>query len=82
MSDLTLQLEGIAARVPTNENYVRLVAVNAANRIAELEDLLNAAACPNCGPARTGAYYDNYGEVCQCQWCYEVKQAMPSQEVE
>ena len=80
MSDLTLQLEGIAAHVPTNGNYIRLVAVNAANHIAELEKLLGAAACPNCGINKDGAYYDNYGEVRQCQWCYEVKQAIPAQE--
>lgn len=33
--------------------------------------LLNVADCPQCKD-KSGAYYDNYGEVCQCQWCYEV----------
>ena len=27
--------------------------------------------CPQCGDG-TGAYYDNQGEICQCQWCYEA----------
>lgn len=26
--------------------------------------------CPNCN--NDGAYYDNYGQVHQCQWCYEM----------
>jgi hypothetical protein len=34
--------------------------------------LLDAALCPCCD--KSGAYYDNYGEVRQCQWCYEVEQ--------
>jgi len=34
--------------------------------------LLDAAACPCCD--KSGAYYDNCGEVQQCQWCYEVEQ--------
>lgn len=32
--------------------------------------LLDVAICPCCD--KSGAYYDNNGEVCQCQWCYEV----------
>jgi len=35
------------------------------------KSLLDAANCPQCGD-KSGAYYDNYGEMCQCQWCYEV----------
>lgn len=35
----------------------------------ELKGLLNAAKCPQCNGG--GAYYDQYGEVCQCQWCHE-----------
>jgi hypothetical protein len=34
--------------------------------------------CPQCGDG-SGAYYDNYGECCQCQWCYEadrIKEAL------
>jgi len=27
--------------------------------------------CPQCGDG-SGAYYDNNGQVCQCQWCYEA----------
>ena len=41
-------------------------------RIAELDGLLKAAACPQCGVNKDGAYYDNMGQVHQCQWCYEV----------
>jgi len=40
--------------------------------IAEAMVLLNAANCPCCDGS--GAYYDNMGDVCQCQWCYEVKE--------
>jgi len=36
-----------------------------------LKNLLSIAKCPNCDGS--GAYYDNNGEVCQCHWCYEVK---------
>lgn len=32
--------------------------------------LLDAAICPCCD--KSGTYYDNNGEVCQCQWCDEV----------
>lgn len=46
-------------------------------RVKELEQfyleaikLLDAAICPCCD--KSGAYYDNNGEVCQCQWCDEV----------
>ena len=27
--------------------------------------------CPQCGDG-SGGYYDNHGEACQCQWCYEA----------
>ena len=37
---------------------------------AELVGLCEAAGCPSCNG--DGAYYDNHGEVCQCQWCYEL----------
>ena len=47
-------------------------------RIIDLEDgmhyalsLLDIADCPQCVD-KSEAYYDNNGEVCQCQWCYEV----------
>lgn len=46
-------------------------------RVQELEQfnleaikLLDAAICPCCD--KSGTYYDNNGEVCQCQWCDEV----------
>lgn len=35
-------------------------------------ELLDATVCPCCD--KTGAYYDKHGDVCQCQWCYEVDQ--------
>ena len=31
--------------------------------------LLEIAKCPICGGG--GAYYDDYGYICQCQWCDE-----------
>lgn len=34
-------------------------------------ELLDAAVCPCCD--KSGAYYDNDGGVCQCQWCAEVE---------
>ena len=40
---------------------------------AELEKaktLIDAALCPCCD--KSGAFYDGYGEVQQCQWCSEV----------
>jgi hypothetical protein len=40
--------------------------------------LLDAAACPCCD--KSGAYYDNYGQVYQCQWCYEVEQLKEQRE--
>jgi hypothetical protein len=39
-------------------------------RIMKMAELLDAAVCPCCD--KSGAYYDNMGEVCQCQWCDEV----------
>lgn len=36
---------------------------------SEAIKLLDAAVCPCCD--KSGAYYDGYGEVCQCQWCDE-----------
>lgn len=42
---------------------------------ALLLELLKVADCPQCKD-KSGAYYDNNGEVCQCQWCYEVGEAI------
>ncbi len=39
-----------------------------------IRSLLDAASCPCCDGG--GAYYDNNGEVTQCQWCYEKDQIM------
>jgi hypothetical protein len=35
-------------------------------------NLLGAADCPQCYD-KAGAYYDQFGEPCQCQWCDEVE---------
>jgi hypothetical protein len=58
--------------------------VIAKERIAELEkqlheagDLLESADCPQCKD-KSGAYYANDGDVCQCQWCHEVAQLFQS----
>ena len=42
-----------------------------AKTIAILKGLVSAARCPTCDGG--GAYHDNSGEACQCQWCYESK---------
>jgi len=42
--------------------------------VEKLRELLKVSACPNCDGG--GAYYDNMGEVCQCQFCYEREQAL------
>ena len=36
-------------------------------KIKEAVGLLNATKCPCCDGS--GAYYDGYGDVCQCEWC-------------
>jgi len=46
--------------------------------ITELTGLLRVAKCPCCDGS--GAYYDNMGEVCQCQWCDETKAALKESE--
>jgi len=50
-------------------------------QVKELEGLLKVASCPQCGPNKDGAYYDNMGEVHQCQWCHEVKAALQENEL-
>ena len=47
-------------------------------KIEQLQALVRAARCPCCNG--DGAYYDNYGEVCQCQWCDEVNKLAPKEE--
>jgi len=42
--------------------------------IERLKVLLTLATCPACDGS--GVYYDNYGELEQCQWCYEREQAI------
>jgi len=46
-------------------------------QLNEAKTLLDVANCPQCGD-KSGAYYDNDGEVCQCQWCYEVSKLYES----
>ena len=48
-------------------------------RVMKMSELLNAAVCPCCD--KSGAYYDNMGEVHQCQWCHEVKAALQENEL-
>ena len=56
-----------------NRNY--LAEINQLQaKVEELSGLLKAAACPNCNG--DGAYYDNMGDIRQCQWCYETKNAL------
>lgn len=48
-----------------------------AHLIAAAKDmffLLEAACCPQCDGS--GACHDNYGEMCQCQWCDERSAAL------
>jgi ribosomal protein S27E len=40
--------------------------------------LLTVHTCPDCNG--DGAYYDNYGEPVQCQYCYEVEQLISNKE--
>ncbi|RLC36792.1 hypothetical protein DRH27_04740 [Candidatus Falkowbacteria bacterium] len=40
--------------------------------------LLKVAKCPCCDGS--GGFYDTYGNACQCQWCYETKQALERRE--
>lgn len=47
------------------------------NTIKELVELIKVADCPQCKD-KSGAYYDNYGEVCQCQWCDETEKLIKS----
>jgi len=54
------------------EKYIKAEIAQA--RIEKLAGLLKAASCPNCNG--DGAYYDNMGDVHQCQWCDETKKAL------
>jgi DnaJ-class molecular chaperone len=40
--------------------------------------LLTVHTCPDCNG--DGAYYDNYGNPVQCQYCYEVGQLISNKE--
>ena len=42
--------------------------------LERLRNLLLLGKCPDCNGS--GAYYDNMGGVCQCQWCYERDAAL------
>ena len=54
--------------------YESLIVKELQATITELTGLLRAAACPYCDGS--GAYYDNMGEVRQCQWCDETLAAL------
>ncbi len=69
-SQLQANKKEIADRQHTEDKNTDLIH-QLYDEIAELKGLVLAAKCPNCDGE--GAYYDNYGNVCQCQWCYESK---------
>lgn len=55
------------------ERLVRVVAPLVAEN-KYLTGLLGLALCKDCGGS--GSYFDCHGNVCQCQWCYEVKEIL------
>lgn len=42
--------------------------------VARLVTLLEHARCNTCDGS--GALYDGYGQICQCQWCHERAEAL------
>ena len=57
-----------------SDNFREIAAHNPSKREIELARLLDVAACPiNC---EGGAYRDPYGDIGQCQFCYERKVAL------
>lgn len=43
--------------------------------LLKLADLLKQVQCPQCED-KSGAFYDNQGNVHQCQWCYEANDTL------
>lgn len=70
-----IRCEGNEARYIAhfNPTYVREL-LEARKERDKLRVLLKEAKCPCCDGS--GAYYDNSGDVCQCQWCYEAKELL------
>ena len=64
-----LQARCYPSKVIMIEDTGHYVSEKVNDHIEQLQALVRAARCPCCDD--TGAYYDNMGEVCQCQWCYE-----------
>lgn len=58
----------------TTEGEAIPVTITDEAQFKQLGSLLEMAKCPNCDGQ--GAYYDNMGEVCQCQWCHEREQVI------
>lgn len=58
-----------------------VIALDAENKrlkaeLAAYRKLLEIAKCPCCDGS--GGYYDGDGGACQCQWCDEKNQLIPS----
>lgn len=45
--------------------------------LEQLKLLLSVVDCPECGD-KSGAYYTDMGDVCQCRWCFEVEELLGS----
>ena len=59
-----LEMAWQAAKADSKKEIEQLKAEN-----EYIKQLIDMSVCPNCDGS--GAKYDNYGEVEQCQWCYE-----------
>ena len=76
MSDLVERLRALSRYEHSDFSVGNEAADTIESLQAKLEvakGLLVAANCPECDD-KSGAYYDNVGNVCQCQWCYEALQ--------
>jgi hypothetical protein len=62
---------------PITVTIQRVHGLTPGEQLAKAKALLKAANCPECGD-KSGVYSDNYGLVCQCQWCDEVESLTPS----
>lgn len=70
----TCLVEKGAVRWLSKETFWDIMHPGIGTELDILKGLLKAAKCPCCDG--TGAYYDNFGEPEQCQWCYEKEQAI------
>ena len=76
MSDL--RAEHLAHLKRLGHTYTLNLIMELKQKVEQLQALVSAARCPCCDD--TGAYYDNMGEVCQCQWCYEKGRLAPPED--